>query len=987
MSQKTVFISYRRDATGKSFARLLKQELTHRGYDVFLDVDSLDAGYWKDQILTQVPKRAHFLLLLTPGALDRCADENDWVRREFLLALRHQRNIVPVREESVDIETMRGSAHESMQPVFAFQIAGIQHSTFESDIEKLISRFIALHMAPAETTTSVPVLQVDISRIIKYAPAELIGREIETQLLNDAWNKAIKGEAKRPHVLTIVALGGEGKTSLVAKWAANLAGENWPGCEAVFAWSFYSQGTKGQTTASSDLFLKEALVYFGDAEMASSARHASDKGKRLAQIIGARRALLILDGVEPLQYPPTSPMPGELKDHGLATLLKGLAATNHGLCVLTTRYSISDLKVFWQTTAPETKLPRLSQKAGVALLKLLGVQGTQKEFEKLVEDVQGHALTLNLLGSYLHAAHAGDIRKRDLVKLEEADNEQGGHAFRVIDAYVQWFENGGKNAEENKKGQRALAVLRLLGLFDRPAPADCFVALLKAPAIPNLTEVLAGKNKAQRNVTLTQLETAKLITVNRDAAGTLLSLDAHPLLREFFAKKLREQHPVAWRAAHQRIYQHLCANTQEGEQPTLEELQPLYQAVTHGCLAGLQQDAFDKIFYKRLDRQEAYVWKKLGAFGTTLGCVACFFEQQWDCISPALKERNHVWLLNEAAVCLRALARLTEAIAPARAGLEICIEHKQWGEAARLAHNLGELELMLGEMGEALRHTEQSVIYADRDDDSLFWMASRATHADTLHQAGRRAEAEARFHEAKKKQDERQPDFPLLYSTPAFRYCDLLLAAPERAAWQTTLKCGDLSLSNDVVVAKSGGESPHSQTLFTVSQGAAQMLKVTEKDAKSSVLDTAFDHITLGRTALYAAILDGSSMTACHESLEYAVDGFRRSGNMDDLPSGLLTRAWLRSLEGNHIGPESAKTDLDEAWEIAERGPMPLYMADIHLHRARLFFRVTPYPWNNPDGTQRNAKDDLADARRLIEKHGYGRRKEELEDAERVIAR
>lgn len=57
---------------------------------------------------------------------------------------------------------------------------------------------------------------------------------------------------------------------------------------------------------------------------------------------------------------------------------------------------------------------------------------------------------------------------------------------------------------------------------------------------------------------------------------------------------------------------------------------------------------------------------------------------------------------------------------------------------------------------------------------------------------------------------------------------------------------------------------------------------------------------------------------------------------------------------------------------------MPLFMADIHLHRARLFFRVTPYPWNTP-------QHDLAEARRLITKHGYWRRKEELEDAEAVI--
>ena len=57
---------------------------------------------------------------------------------------------------------------------------------------------------------------------------------------------------------------------------------------------------------------------------------------------------------------------------------------------------------------------------------------------------------------------------------------------------------------------------------------------------------------------------------------------------------------------------------------------------------------------------------------------------------------------------------------------------------------------------------------------------------------------------------------------------------------------------------------------------------------------------------------------------------------------------------------------------------MKLLMVDIHLHRARLFFREANYPWESPEA-------DLAAARKLIEECGYWRRKEELEDAERVI--
>ena len=99
-----------------------------------------------------------------------------------------------------------------------------------------------------------------------------------------------------------------------------------------------------------------------------------------------------------------------------------------------------------------------------------------------------------------------------------------------------------------------------------------------------------------------------------------------------------------------------------------------------------------------------------------------------------------------------------------------------------------------------------------------------------------------------------------------------------------------------------------------------------------------------------------------------------------------------RSLTGastyDQAGPESAQSDLDEAWEIAARGPMPLFLADIHLYRARLFGarnaeretgnKEEDYPWESP-------QHDLAEARRLIEKHGYLRRLPELEDAEAAL--
>lgn len=76
-----------------------------------------------------------------------------------------------------------------------------------------------------------------------------------------------------------------------------------------------------------------------------------------------RRSLLILDGLEPLQYAPTSPTPGQLKDQGIAALLKGLSSASHGLCVVTTRYSLPDLKNIHYLAVPTVRSKQTSPKA------------------------------------------------------------------------------------------------------------------------------------------------------------------------------------------------------------------------------------------------------------------------------------------------------------------------------------------------------------------------------------------------------------------------------------------------------------------------------------------------------------------------------------------------------------------------------------------------------------------------------------------------
>ncbi|HEX4611168.1 MAG TPA: AAA family ATPase [Urbifossiella sp.] len=438
----------------------------------------------------------------------------------------------------------------------------------------------------------------------------LVGREVELAQLDVAW------AGDRTHVFVVRGIGGEGKTSLVAAWANRLAARNYDGA-AYFDWSFYSQGTRDQAGASADPFIAAALSFLGGEEGAAVANSPASAHEKVARLLGylrARQTLLILDGLEPLQYPP-GPLGGRLREDAMAALLKGLAQNNPGLCVVTTREPLTDLDRFKDTTAQEWELDRLSDDAGAALLGRLleptspkgihKVKSTRAERVEIVQAVRGHALTLRLLGGYIHRA-LRDVRRWREVDYAKADaqyvtntkdpNARYGHAFKTIEAYEKWLAGGGP------QGERQLAVLRLMGLFDRAASGGCIAALRTKPAITGLTGPLVDLTEEEWNATQTELEECGLVSaVNSGSAVS--SLDAHPLLREYFARRLRKARPKAWEAAHRRLYEHLCATTKEGDQPKLEELQPLYQAVAHGCHAGLQQEACDNVFFDRIRRK------------------------------------------------------------------------------------------------------------------------------------------------------------------------------------------------------------------------------------------------------------------------------------------------------------------------------------------------------------------------------------------------
>jgi tetratricopeptide (TPR) repeat protein len=139
---KTVFISYRR--TNVPWALAISQNLTHHGYDVFFDFNGIASGDFEQVILGNIKARAHFVVLLTPSALERSGEPADWLRREIETALDTKRNIVPVMLEGFDFATpgIKSQLTGSLAPLQSYNALRIPAEYFEEGMQRMRDKWL-----------------------------------------------------------------------------------------------------------------------------------------------------------------------------------------------------------------------------------------------------------------------------------------------------------------------------------------------------------------------------------------------------------------------------------------------------------------------------------------------------------------------------------------------------------------------------------------------------------------------------------------------------------------------------------------------------------------------------------------------------------------------------------------------------------------------------------------------------------------------------
>ena len=157
--EKTVFLSYRR--TNIPWALAIFQNLTQYGFDVFFDFNGIASGDFERIILSNIVSRAHFLVLLTPSALERCKDPEDWLRREIEAALASQRNVVPLMLENFDFG-MPGIANQlagGLAELRNYNGLRIPSDYFDAAMERLRTKFLNVPLTAVLHPASPSALQ------------------------------------------------------------------------------------------------------------------------------------------------------------------------------------------------------------------------------------------------------------------------------------------------------------------------------------------------------------------------------------------------------------------------------------------------------------------------------------------------------------------------------------------------------------------------------------------------------------------------------------------------------------------------------------------------------------------------------------------------------------------------------------------------------------------------------------------------------------
>jgi tetratricopeptide (TPR) repeat protein len=732
--------------------------------------------------------------------------------------------------------------------------------------------------------------------------AEWVGR---SELL-DGLNRDFGDPARR--VTGLIGFGGEGKSSLARRWVDSLDDlENRP--TGVFWWGFYDN-------SSVDEFFEKALEFVSGGQIdPRRIPSSSARAQVVAALLANGRFLFVLDGLEVLQRQEGDDY-GLLRSPDLLTFLELFAAPGHdSFCLITSRAPLLDLLAYESYTHRD--VGAVSPADGRALLRALGVKGTDGQLDRLVAQWDGHALTLSLVGTYLKWQHGGDVRlahdfdpvEADTAELRDAPDEMRqryGHVHRMLRRYDAHLSHAERELLRRFSAFRtpvtvdALRKVREWDADDADKKAGFWGRLFKRDRDDGDKNGLGQMGEVEFEGLLRRLAGYRLLRYNESAA----TYTSHPLVRNHYLALLCQSGRAAQTHAQIKAY-YLSLTGDTPHNPTLEQLAPLIEVVYHACRAGAYDEAY-RIHEERIIQKNRFVLlHQLGAFESELTLIQQFFpngdtQQEPQVSSP----RDKSWILNTVGLCLMNLGRLATAVPFYERSTQIDLDREDWHNASRGYQNLANLNTHLGRLAAGAAAAARALVLARRAENKQAERNSLAWQGWLAHLRGEPVAATAAFQQATALEREIDSSKQHLYSQRGIRHATHLWRTGQAdAARQIT--AANLAICERNRVAS---QISMCHRLLADLDGAAGdpdgHVRAAEGYAKALRIARSISHRP---TLIEALLARGRWAARYHADLD--LTGFQNL-------SGLLPQAFA---------------DLNEALGYAVEGGYRIYEADIRI--------------------------------------------------------
>jgi tetratricopeptide (TPR) repeat protein len=546
----------------------------------------------------------------------------------------------------------------------------------------------------------------------------------------------------------LIGWGGVGKSALVRKWYDTLESNNIKP-DGIFWWGFYRNAYLEQ-------FLNALLRFVSQGRIEpETIKSTWEKIDRIKEYIHQGTYLIILDGLEQMQKSESGDEFGKMIHRESTELLHYFADVSKGLCLITTRYPLPDIKNYEGAGYQKKEVDRLELKDARALFKIVGVKGSQEVIDSVIEEYNGHALSLILLSKYLVEDFGGNINKAKDIPSFHSDKEAGGKAHRIL----LWYK------EQISEKQQAF--MKIFSLFRSAVREEDFEGVFRAEMETKMNQTLREMSDFSLKRMVDNLCDRRLISKGQDDTYA-----THPMIKNYFESLFKEKDK---KLCHKRIYQYFCEYAPERPE-TLEEMQPLFEQVYHGCAAGLYDEAFYEVYLEKIQRGEKYfIIHKLGAWKTDLSLARTFFPEGDLSQMPLVRNKSwQSWLLNAAGLALLSNGKPKEAEELYKRKLEMNVKEKQWDAASRGYQNLADLQFRTGEPKSGLESAKKALDTAEKAKFDQFIVFSKAYLAWILHLMGKGEEADKEFRQA----DELQIKITgnQLYSLLGVFYADFLIS-------------------------------------------------------------------------------------------------------------------------------------------------------------------------------------------------------------------